>query len=104
VFDALPILQTARIVRVIAVNQQGDWEEDQDICRSLEWHGIDCEPVEAVDAYHGVGQTILGFAKDNACDLLIMGCYGHSRLREFIMGGATRHVLDQMTIPVLMSH
>ena len=104
VFDALPILLMARTVGIISVNQQSDDGEAQDICSSLNWHGINCEPVQTIEAYGGVGQTILTCAKDNACDLLVMGCYGHSRLREFILGGATHHVLGHMTIPVLMSH
>ena len=43
-------------------------------------------------------------AKEMSADLLVMGCYGHARLREFVFGGASRHVLSHMTIPVLMSH
>jgi len=51
-----------------------------------------------------VGRTLLMQAKDYGADLLVMGCYGHSRLREFVLGGASEYVLRHMTVPVLMSH
>jgi len=51
-----------------------------------------------------VGRTLLAHAAEQGSDLLVMGCYGHSRLREFVLGGASRHVLEHMAIPVLMSH
>lgn len=109
VFDALPILQQAQAVKVIWVNPQDERERAQDlpaadICTALARHGVKCEATEAVRPHAGVGRTLLERAKDHGCDLLVMGCYGHSRLREFVLGGASRHVLDHMTIPVLMSH
>ena len=51
-----------------------------------------------------VGNTVLSHAADIGADLIVMGGYGHSRLREWVMGGATRMVLDTMTVPVLMAH
>ena len=51
-----------------------------------------------------VGETLLVCAKGFEADLLVMGCYGHTRLREFVFGGASRHVLAHMSVPVLMSH
>jgi nucleotide-binding universal stress UspA family protein len=51
-----------------------------------------------------VANTILSHAADVAADFIVMGGYGHSRLREFILGGATRGLLQSMTVPVLMSH
>jgi nucleotide-binding universal stress UspA family protein len=51
-----------------------------------------------------VASTILSHAADNSADFLVMGGYGHSRLREFILGGATRGILGSMTIPTLLSH
>ena len=51
-----------------------------------------------------VANTILSFAADNAVDFMVMGGYGHSRLREFVLGGATRGILQTMTVPVLMAH
>ena len=52
----------------------------------------------------GVGDTLLSALPDNECEMLVMGGYGHSRLRELLLGGVTRHVLASMTVPVVMSH
>lgn len=51
-----------------------------------------------------VGNMLLSRIADEDADLLVMGAYGRSRLREIVLGGATRHILDHMTVPVLMSH
>ena len=109
VFDALPLLQRARNIKVIFVNPQSErgYVEDvpaTDICVSLRRHGVKCEATEMVEPYTDVGRTLLMQAKDYGADLLVMGCYGHSRLREFVLGGASEHILRSMTIPVLMSH
>ena len=51
-----------------------------------------------------MGELLLTSTFDLGCDLLVMGCYGHSRAREFVFGGASRTVLQSMTVPVLMAH
>ncbi len=51
-----------------------------------------------------VGDELLNRLADEGCDLLVMGCYGHSRLRETLFGGVTKNLLEHMTAPVLMSH
>ncbi|NKB16413.1 MAG: universal stress protein [Sphingomonadales bacterium] len=76
-----------------------------EICATLARHGVSCvadhvRPKAAAEA----GAELLAQVGKHDCDLLVMGCYGHSRLREFILGGATRHVLQHATVPVLMSH
>jgi nucleotide-binding universal stress UspA family protein len=108
-FDALPILQKATEVRVVCVNPQSEQEAAQalptaDICASLARHGVKCEGAEEVKPRRSVGETLLACAQEFGADLLVMGCYGHTRWREFILGGATRHVLSYATLPVLMSH
>jgi nucleotide-binding universal stress UspA family protein len=60
--------------------------------------------MEAVAPHSNVGSTLLAQAAACGADLLVMGCYGHARWMEFVLGGASRHVLAHMTIPVLMSH
>jgi nucleotide-binding universal stress UspA family protein len=50
------------------------------------------------------GEHLLSMAADTGADLLVMGCFGHSRAREWVLGGATRSILQSMTVPVLMSH
>ena len=108
-FDALPLLKNAEDVRVVWVNPQTERENAQDIpaadiCVALARHGVNCQATEEIAPRVGVGETLLACAKDFDADLLVMGCYGHTRLREFILGGASRHVLSHMSLPVLMSH
>jgi nucleotide-binding universal stress UspA family protein len=109
VFDALPILQQATEVRVVWVNPQSEDEPPgdipaADICASLARHAVKCEATEQLKPKAEVGETLLAFAADCGADLLVMGCYGHTRLRELVFGGASRHVLANMSVPVLMSH
>ena len=66
-------------------------------------HGIKVEIATRFSA-HDTGKSILAICKELNADLLIMGGYAHSRFREMIMGGTTRTVLEEMDIPVLMSH
>jgi nucleotide-binding universal stress UspA family protein len=67
-------------------------------------HQIEVE-VQTVDT-DGMetGDALLSFAADRGCDLLVMGAYAHSRVRELVLGGATRTILNSMTLPVLMAH
>lgn len=109
VFDALPLLQAADTVRILWVNPQNEWHASGDlptaeIAASLARHGVKCEAGTAVARELNVGDTLLSGLTDDGSDLLVMGAYGHSRLREFVFGGATQHILDHMTVPVLMSH
>jgi nucleotide-binding universal stress UspA family protein len=108
VFDALPILKKADAVEVMWLNpqygvQMGDLPA-ADLCAALARHGVKCEESAAISPKSSVGETLLFEATKYDWDVLVMGCYGHSRLREFILGGASRYVLKNMTIPVLMSH
>jgi nucleotide-binding universal stress UspA family protein len=109
VFDALPILQRATAVRVVAAKASDErFDADDipagDICSALALHGVTCEAGIANRSGQHAGDVLLAEAREFAADLLVMGCYGHSRVREFILGGATRHVLSHMHLPVLMSH
>ena len=108
-FDALPILKRAEIVRVLWVNPEQEQELGQDLpaadlCTALARHGVTCEATETTHPKFNAGETLLARVHDTATDLLVMGCYGHSRFREFIFGGATRHLLNHMNVPVLMAH
>lgn len=109
--DALPLLQKAEQVNVVAVNPHGGSGRNghgeipsADICLHLARHGVkaDAQSIEAHDM--DVGSTLLSRITDESVDLLVMGAYGRSRLRELVLGGATRHILRHMTVPVLMSH
>jgi nucleotide-binding universal stress UspA family protein len=94
---------------VVWVNPQSERDRAQqipaaDICTALARHGVKCQATEQIGLRGGVGETLLACAKEMRADLLVMGCYGHARVHEFVFGGASRHVLAHMTIPVLMSH
>lgn len=109
VFDALPLLKTADNVRIIWVNPQNEPGKSGDlptaeIASALARHGVKCEASSTTATDIRVGDVLLSGLTDDGSDLLVMGAYGHSRLSEFVFGGATRHILDHMTVPVLMSH
>ncbi len=105
--DALPMLKMAEQVVVVAVNPgrgvHGD-EPGADIGLHLARHGVKVEVQHLEAAELGVSSAILSRLSDRGSDLLVMGGYGHSRLRELVLGGVTREVLKHMTVPVLMSH
>lgn len=106
VHDALPLLQKADKVDVVAVNpprSEGDIPTAE-ICRHLARHGVRAEAGQAVADDIDVGDVLLSRVSDQGHDLLVLGAYGHTRLRETVLGGVTRQILAHMTIPVLMSH
>lgn len=107
--DALPLLGAAAEVRVLAVNPPPEAGRDlpydcAEVCTHLARHGVPAEAQHAVAPNLGVGDALLSRASDFGADLIVMGAYGHSRFREFLLGGASRHLLRHMTVPVLMSH
>ena len=108
-FDALPLLKMASTVRILWINPQDEVQDAGDIptaeiAAALARHGVKCETATTAAADIDVGDVLLSSLADDGCDLLVMGAYGRSRLREFVFGGATRHILRSMTVPVLMSH
>lgn len=105
--DALPFLTRAKTVDVLIVASdppKSDETPGADVGQHLARHGIKVEVRRVQRADVDVGNTILSYAADNGTDFLVMGGYGHSRLRQFILGGVTRSMLQSMTVPVLMSH
>jgi len=106
VTDALPLLQRAQSVEVVAFDARGSAHGEDpcaDIALYLARHGV--KATAAVqNAGIEVGAQILSRAADRGADLIVMGAYGHSRARELVLGGATRTLLESMTLPVLMSH
>jgi nucleotide-binding universal stress UspA family protein len=105
VHDSLPFLERAENVIVYSVNPpEGDHIAGADICAHLAQHGVPAEAHHAVAPDMEVGDTLLSAVSDYGADMLVMGAYGHSRVREFALGGATRSLLHHMTVPVLMSH
>lgn len=109
VFDALPLLKKAESVNVVWVSPTvGGYDEGDlpgsELCRTLARHGVKCEASWAQATDTGAGTELLRQAKAYGSELLVMGAYGHSRIREFVLGGASRHVFAKAGIPVLMSH
>jgi nucleotide-binding universal stress UspA family protein len=106
--DSLPFLMRAEAIDVVMVASGRAAKSDElpgaNIGQHLARHGLKIEVKRIVAADIDVPNAILSYAADSSADLLVMGGYGHSRLREFILGGATRGILTSMTVPVLMSH
>lgn len=103
---AMPILALAKKISVVMVERAGSnpGQPGAELATWLARHGLDVEvtQVEAPDI--SIADALLDHAADKSFDLLVMGGYGHSRVREFLLGGATRGILATMTIPVLMAH
>jgi nucleotide-binding universal stress UspA family protein len=105
--DAIPLLQRADEVQVLTINPEARAHGDipgADIALYLARHGVRVEVKLERAADIDVGNMLLSRAADLGVDLLVMGAYGHSRVREYMMGGATRTLLKTMTVPVFMSH
>lgn len=108
-YDALPILQRAEKVTVLSVNPKkgkvGDGElPAADIALQLARHDVEVEATQIVAKDGDEGDTILSCASDLHADLIVCGAYGHSRMREMVLGGVTRTLLHHMTVPLLISH
>ena len=108
VFDALPLLQGADKVHILQIKERGEEEKvlapDMSIVAVLTRHGIKPSVRTSVAADLSVGDEILSRLADLDADLLVMGAYGHSRIRELVFGGVTRHIARHMTVATLLSH
>src|SRR5256714_5507900 len=107
VADAMPFLERAKAIDVVIVASERPKSDEipgADIAQHLARHGLNVELKRIVATDTDVPNTLLSHAADSAADFLVMGGYGHSRLREFILGGVTRGILASLTVPALMSH
>jgi nucleotide-binding universal stress UspA family protein len=103
--DALPFLTRAKHVDLVTVSGPGHKpNEHPAVADHLVRHGIKPEFRHLVATDIDVASTLLSYMADAAADFMVMGGYGHSRLREFVLGGVTRSMLRTMTVPTLMSH
>jgi nucleotide-binding universal stress UspA family protein len=105
--DALPVLERAKMIEVFTV-ATGPTKNTElpgiEIGQHLSRHGLNIEVKRIPTESLNVTEAILSHAADISADFMVMGGYGHSRLREYVLGGATRGILASMTLPTLMSN
>ena len=108
--DAMPLLQSADNVTILTVNPDNSSSGDHgdipsaDIALQLARHDVKAEAASIETYEDDVGQIILSRAHDNDADLIVAGAYGHSRTREWILGGVTKTLLHETTVPAFLSH
>ena len=107
--DALPLLKAATNVTVLSIEPKSSEGGDgthpgADIAVWLGRHGVTAAVERDMAPDGDAGEVILSRAMDHGSELIVMGIYGHSRLREFVLGGASRTILASMTVPVFMAH
>ena len=107
VADAIPLLEKAKKVRVVAVLNEKHMDNKhsaEELSKNLSRHGIDVV-LDRVDAKgRPIGDVLEAYVASHASDMLVMGAYGRSRLREFVLGGATKSLLLKPPLPILFSH
>ena len=104
--DALPIMQQASRVIVLGIDTgDGKHIPGADVSAYLARHGVSAEARHTISSSDlGASDALLSEISDLGAGLLVMGGYGHHRMREVLLGGVTRDILRQMTVPVVMSH
>jgi len=102
---AMPLIEGAERVTILAASDVDALCGADELARHISWHGVTADVI-GVKGHHGedVGKALLTHCDEIDADLLVMGAYTHSRLRQLILGGVTRYVLDHADIPVLLSH
>jgi len=104
-WDAMPLLSKANALSIITVNEPVSVEATTDrLAKRLAELGLPAKIISAQSDHSDIQPTILSVAADEGLDLLVMGGYGHSRLKETVLGGVTREMFRSMTVPTLMSH
>jgi nucleotide-binding universal stress UspA family protein len=109
VHDAVPILRKAKDVRLLWVDPASDTEPfgappGTAMAESLQRQGVKATAESVLSNGVNPAEAVMMKARELGSGLIVMGAYGHSRIREFVLGGATRHALSSLTIPLLMSH
>jgi nucleotide-binding universal stress UspA family protein len=101
------VLEKADKVTVLVIEKKANSQAGQpgaEVANYLARHNMNVTIDVVSNPQTGVADTVLNYVTDNNNDLVVMGGYGHSRMREFLFGGATREILEAMTVPVLMAH
>jgi nucleotide-binding universal stress UspA family protein len=105
--DAMPLLEKARKVRIVTVTNEKKLDSKHSaeaLAKNLARHGVDVV-LDKVDANgRRIGEVLEAYTASQRIDVLVMGAYGHSRWREFILGGATKNLLSKPPLPILFSH
>lgn len=105
--DAMQILETEKRLDVVTVSDDPAPDSipgDRNIIRHLNRHGIEARLVVLPAGSKGVSNTLLAYCEDNNPDMLVMGAYGHARLREDLFGGITKRILRAAPVPVMIAH
>jgi nucleotide-binding universal stress UspA family protein len=107
VHDAMPFLRKAKSIEIVAVNEDEDATGEitsAALTTHLARRDLSARTFRLTAETPNIHNAILSLAADNDTDLIVMGGYGHSRLREFILGGTTRGMFESLTVPALISH
>jgi nucleotide-binding universal stress UspA family protein len=107
VADAMPFMEKAMQIDVVIVASKAaktDEAPGADLAEHLARHNLKVTLKNITSPDIDIASTILSYVADSGVDMIVMGGYGHSRLREFVLGGVTRGILESMTVPALMSH
>ena len=109
VHDAMPFLEYAEDVQIVSVSDKLEEQKaniiyNDDLRKHLSHHGINAEVINADELADGIGKTILQCGLEFDADLIVMGAYGETRLKEVVLGGVTRFLLKHTTIPLFLSH
>jgi nucleotide-binding universal stress UspA family protein len=107
--DALPFLRAAKQVTALAINPRTGAEAHgevpaADVALWLSRHGVKAEAMADPAVQIDIGNYLLSRAADLSVDMIVMGAYGHARMRELVFGGVTQTIMREMTVPVLLSH
>ena len=102
VWDSLPLLKTAKDVLVVSVDEDNDGAKD--VVNHLACHGVAASNLGRPVSAAGIADDLVGIAQQQGADLIVCGAYGHSRAREWILGGVTHDLLDHAPLCCLMSH
>jgi nucleotide-binding universal stress UspA family protein len=109
IMAAMPLLAQAQRIEVLSANEEDKkavqcLDCSEAVVRHLRWHGLNAHSHFVIPAGRTIPDAILESARGFGADLVVMGGYGHSRMREFVFGGFTRHILTGTDLPVLVSH
>jgi nucleotide-binding universal stress UspA family protein len=102
--EALPLLKAARNIRLVTIDPDAGAPETPRILEYFKHHGVDIEVLALGSEQKSVPEILLREAHAINAGLIVMGAYGHSRWREWILGGATREIIEKSDIPLLLAH